>query len=81
MSRVEPGTQEEMAQSVVGRTITQAQWLYDELAEHEALYLVLDDGRLLRFRSWGNEAWGVIVEDVTAAYQQLGNDGRGASDG
>lgn len=73
--RVAPGTQEEIARSLVGRTIVQAQWLYDELADHEALYLVLDDGRLLRFRSWGNEAWGVIVEDVTAAYLALGNDG------
>ena len=36
-----------------------------QLADHEALYLFLDDGRALRVRSWGNEAWGVIVEDVT----------------
>lgn len=71
--RVEPGTQAEIAQSLVGCTIAQAQWIYDELADHESLYLFLDDGRCLRFRSWGNEAWGVIVEDVTKALYSDGD--------
>jgi hypothetical protein len=62
--RIAPGTQHEIAESLVGKTIIGAQWLYDELADHEPLYLRLDDGRLLRFRSWGNEAWGVIVEVI-----------------
>lgn len=77
--RVAPGSQHEIAASLVGCSIVGTQWIYDELADHEALYARLDDGRLLRFRSWGNEAWGVILEDVTEAFERL-NDGPGGAE-
>ena len=52
--------------SLVGRTITAATWVDEnpdyEWAGHEAAYLTLDDGRIVRFAAWGYDAWGATVK-------------------
>jgi hypothetical protein len=63
--------------SLVGRTILAAQWLDENppmpgqehgWTEHEAAYLTLDDGRIVRFGGWGHDAWGATVRVDAGAF-------------
>jgi hypothetical protein len=52
--------------SLVGRTITRAEWRDVDAdrgwTEHEYALLWLDDGRVVRFGGWGYDAWGATVK-------------------
>ena len=54
-----------LVESLVGRTIVAATWVDEnpnyEWTGHEAAFLTLDDGRVVRFAAWGYDAWGATV--------------------
>ena len=57
-----------LAESLVGRTITAAS-AEDlnpdhEWAEHEVVDVTLDDGRTIRFGSWGYDCWGADAYEI-----------------
>lgn len=58
-----------LIKSMIGRTITDARW-WDESPDdtwghHETGRLTLDDGRTIEFSSYGYDADGATIEDVT----------------
>lgn len=59
---------QELAQSLVGRTITRARW-FDESPDedwtgHEVAWLWLDDGRVIEFGAYGYDAWGATMSEI-----------------
>lgn len=58
----------ELMQSLVGRTITAATWIdagSGDWGHHEEGTITLDDGRVILFSSYGYDADGATVDDVT----------------
>lgn len=62
----------EVTATLVGRTITRAEWRDmrpdDEFAEHGRCVLWLDDGRMVEFSGWGYDAYGAAVDVVTVPF-------------
>ena len=61
--------QQRLMASLVGHTITRTDW-FDSAPDqdwtgHEMGYIWLDDGRCIEITSWGHDAWGASVSEVT----------------
>lgn len=56
----------ELLASMVGKTIVAAEWIDPRSSgwgpQDEAV-ITLDDGRKIRFRGWGYDAWGLAVSE------------------
>lgn len=59
----------ELMQSLVGRTITAASWIdsnpKEDWGHHEEATITLDDGRVILFSSYGYDADGAEVSDIS----------------
>ena len=59
----------EIMASLVGRTITRAEWIEPKPGTQwpqgdEVGLLYLDDGRVIEFGAWGHDSWGATVEET-----------------
>lgn len=58
----------ELADSLVGKTITRALWFDNapgrDWTGHETAWLWLDDGRVIEFGAWGYDAWGATLAEI-----------------
>ena len=63
-----------LVESLVGATITKAEWLDDCKGEswtgHEYARLTFTDGRVIEFGGFGFDSWCATVEDVTPRKQR-----------
>lgn len=63
--------EESVVASLIGHTIVAATWVDEnptsDWTSHEAAFLTLDDGRVVRFGAWGYDAWGATVRIDEAA--------------
>lgn len=61
---------QELAQSLVGRTITRVLWVDESHGQdwtgHEVARIWLDDGRVIEFGGWGYDAWGATMNEIRA---------------
>lgn len=75
MAQKKPLDEEQVAQSLVGRTITRVLWFDSSPGEdwtgHETAWLWLDDGRVVEFGAWGHDAWGATVREVRVVNVQV----------
>ena len=59
----------ELIKSMVGHKITDAKWFdanpNSDWCHHETGVLYLDDGRAIEFSSWGHDADGATIKDIT----------------
>lgn len=63
---------EDLALTLIGRTITDARWLdngYDgSWGDCDHCLITLDDGRIIDLGAWGHDAWGLTMQEYDPAY-------------